>query len=43
MVCSLPLSAKLLMFADDVKPITTHSYITAFQNDVDTIGHWSLT
>ena len=30
------------MFADDVKPITTRSDIIAFQNDVDTIGHWSL-
>jgi len=33
------------MFADDVllyKPITTRSDLIAFQNDVDTIGHWSL-
>jgi len=33
------------MFADDVllyKPITSHSDLVAFQNDVDTIGHWSL-
>jgi len=33
------------MFADDAllyKPITTHSDFIAFQNDVDTIGHWSL-
>ena len=43
--CSLSRSAKLLMFADDVllyKPITSHSDLIAFQNDVDTIGHWSL-
>jgi len=33
------------MFADDVllyKPITARSDLIAFQNDVDTIGHWSL-
>ena len=33
------------MFADDVslyKPITSHSDLIAFQNDVDTIGQWSL-
>ena len=45
MICSLSRSAKLLMFADDVllyKPITTRSDLIAFQNDVDTIGHWSL-
>ena len=44
MICSLSRSAKLLMFTDDVllyKPITTHSDLIAFQNDVDTIGHWS--
>ena len=32
------------MFADDVllyKPITTRNDLIAFQNDVDTIGHWS--
>jgi len=43
--CSPSRSAKLLMFADDVllyKPITTRSDLIAFQNDVDTTGHWSL-
>ena len=33
------------MFADDVllyKPITTRSDLITFQNDVDTIGQWSL-
>jgi len=42
---SLSCSAKLLMFTDDLllyKPITTRSDFIAFQNDVNTIGHWSL-